>query len=231
MLAINIIVGTYLSSITSIRLVHVIGVKAFDKSRITKVLETVRGIPCIRVNARNVEALILDLPEVQRAELTRNPFGSARLNVTYRVPVARRFGKEPVAFSADGMMFRANELPPNLPEIRFADDSPGVSLGMGSNCLPVSLLELATRAARLKSEAEVIVDVNLDGTVCLNIGKCRLLIGTYADAAKLDQQFEIVQKLLAKDPTIFDTERKFNLISPTDPVEVTLPAPQATQKP
>jgi cell division septal protein FtsQ len=214
LLVVNIIVGIWNSPITAVDRVHVTGVPAFDQPRVSKILGQLQGVPCIRVNPRNIEALILELPEGNSADLTRNPFGSARLAVGYRTAIARKFNDTHLGLTVDGFFFAANKLPDDLPIVKLPNDEPGFSAGIGNSWLPARIADLCLKAKTLRPTADLRIDLNADGTVCLNIDGGQVRLGSTDD---LDRKMQVLSERLEKNPLELSQFLYLDLTSPEDP--------------
>ena len=211
---VNIIVGVWWSPVTAIRHVRVTGVPNFDQPRIARLLEKLRTVPCIQVNPRNTESLVLELPEAKLADLTRNPFGSARLDVSYRQPIARKFNDDHLAFSADGVFYEADAIPTSLPTIKLPVDEPEFSLGFGNSLLGSRLAELCIKASQIRPAANLRIDLSADGTVCLNIDRGQVRLGSTDD---LDRKMQVLSNRLEKNPLELSQFLYLDLTSPDDP--------------
>ena len=211
---VNIIVGVWWSPITAVRHVRVTGVPSFDQPRVAQLLEKLKNVPCIRVNPRNTESLVLELPESKTADLTRNPFGSARLDVSYREPIARKFNDDHLGFSADGVFFAASAIPADLPTIKMPVEEPEFSLGFGNSMLGSRLAELCIRARQMRPSANLRIDLSADGAVCLNIDRGQVRLGSTDD---LDRKMQVLSDRLEKTPLELSQFSYLDLTSPEDP--------------
>ena len=140
-LGVNLAAGVALSPVTAVRRVRVEGAPEADRERLTLLLQSLKGVPCARVDARTVESKALENSELRGASLARTPFGSAVLRVARRVPVARLFGDLDTGLSADGVLYRASQLPKDLPTVnltfKYSKNRPHAweRLAYGRRCL------------------------------------------------------------------------------------------------
>jgi cell division septal protein FtsQ len=211
---VNIIVGVWWSPVTAVRHVRVTGVPSFDQPRVARLLEKLNAVPCIRVNPRNTESLVLELPESKAADLTRNPFGSARLDVSYRQPIARKFNDDHLGLSADGVFYVADAIPADLPTIKLPVDEPEFSMGFGNSMLGSRLAELCIKAREMRPAANLRIDLSADGTVCLNIDTGQVRLGSTDD---LDRKMQVLTDRLEKNPLELSQFLYLDLTSPEDP--------------
>src|SRR5580693_6242422 len=99
LLGANLVLGLCFSKITSVAHARLEGVLPSDKGRIEGILAQIQDVPCLRIDARHIESLVMSNPEVDRAELSRNIFGNALLTVTYRTPTAKLDGNDKILLS------------------------------------------------------------------------------------------------------------------------------------
>jgi hypothetical protein len=216
-LAINVAAGLCYSHVTSIVHARTVGVKAFDKARIESILAKLQDIPCMRVDSRLVEGEVMSIPDVDKAEFTRNVFGNALLTVQYRTPVAKLAAIEGEALSIDGVLYHANELPPDLPALQLPQGGPPTLVALEGNWQPQSLAALSVYARRHYPRMEAKIEVNRRGVVCLNIGSGRVVLGSCDD---LDVKLKTLESRLQKNPQELDQVEELNLTSPSVPAIV-----------
>ena len=79
----NLLLGLFLSPITSIRNMRVIGAQPHDQDRVQSLAQALRGRPFGRVGAKQFESDILRQRDVYSATLSHNLFGSALVRLQY----------------------------------------------------------------------------------------------------------------------------------------------------
>ncbi len=217
LLILNVSAGLMFSQITSIVRVRTVGVKAFDRDRIQLILNGLKDTPCFRIDSRVVETAVMNSPDVDKAEFTRNVFGNALLTVRYRVPVAKLESVDEEALSIDGVLFRASELPLDLPTLRLPRGGPPTLVGLAGNWQPQSLAALSVYARQHYPKIESKISVDARGVVCLNIGSGRVILGSCDD---LDVKLKTLESRLQRNPQELDQVQELNLTSPTVPATV-----------
>lgn len=210
----NVIAGLLWSPVTSLRRVRVEGAADFDQLRIAAILADLKGVPCAQVKARNVESLVLDLPEAESAELTRNLFGGGLLRVAYHRPVARLFNQGNLALTMDGVLYEAHDLPPDLPTIQLRPDEPAPSLGLNAGWQPAQMARLAVQAKQIAPQGPVRVGFNNAGEVCLNMGSGLVVLGSLED---LDRKLQVLRDRLERNPLELSQVESLNLVAPESP--------------
>lgn len=216
-LLVNLAVGLVFSRITSIVRVRVEGVPLYDRLRVESILVRLKDVPCLRVNGRRVETEIMEEPSVDSAEFTRNIFGNGLLVVRYRTPVAKLSEGDNEALSADGVLYRAVEMPPDLPALELPKYTPPAFVGFSGDWQPQGLAEMAIYARSHYPRIEVKIVVDRRGAVCLNIGSGQVILGSCDD---LDLKLKTLESLLQRNPQELDQVQALNLTSPSAPAVV-----------
>ena len=217
LLAINLVAGLSFSRITSIVHSRASGVPPSDKGRIQGILESLRDVPCMRIDSRAVESQALAGPDVDNAEFTRNIFGNALLTVHYRTPVAKLADSDDEALSTDGVLYKASELPSDLPTLQMPQGGPATLVAFAGNWQPESLAALAIYARQHYPRSVAKIDVDRRGVVCLNIGLGRVILGSCDD---LDVKLKTLESRLQRNPQELDQVQELNLTVPTSPAVV-----------
>ncbi|RYG38905.1 hypothetical protein EON81_02445 [bacterium] len=216
----NIAFGLSYSRVTRLTRISVEGATQGDQGRLKEILGSMHDVPCLRINPRNIEALALDHPAVRTVELTRNIFGSGRLKVVYRTPVAERFGRPGEALSADGMLYRAIEVPEGLPKIQMPNDYPTPSLALAGGWRGESVAWLAQEASALSGNGDVRIGFARKGTMTLYLGGGKVELG---GPTRLERKMEVLRTRLNRDPGELQRVESLVLTDPESPVFVRRP--------
>ncbi len=217
LLVVNCYAGLNFSKMTSITKARAAGVPLYDRDRIEDILMQVPNIPCARIDSKKIESEVMLLPEVDQAELTRNVFGNALLKVRYRTPVARLVGRDHVVLSVDGILYRASQVPTDLPWIHLSSGGPPTLVAMAGNWQPASLAALAVYSRQNYPGRTIRIEVNERGVVCLNIDSGRVILGSCDD---LDLKLKTLEARLQKNPQELASEQELNLTLPSAPTVV-----------
>lgn len=210
----NLAVGFFTSSITAARTVKVVGALSFDTYRIESELSKLRAVPWARVDQPVVEEKLLFSPEVAAIDLRRNIFGRGRLEMTYRVPVARIDGRTDVALSDDGITFRTRQKIEGLPTVVLQDNERPVATFLGRSPLGKVALLCAAVTSR-KSLQGATIEVFSTGSVCLNFrGAARIDFGAIDE---LESKLKALDKILERDPDLIKRVVELNLMAPDRP--------------
>jgi len=216
-LFLNILFGLVFSRMTSAVNVRAASVPAYDQTRVKGILAKLRDVPCLQVNPKKIETEVMALPDVDKAELTRNIFGNALLLIRYRSPVAVLSGQQNVVLSTDGVLYKATELPGDLPVLKLPKGGPPTLVGYGGNWQPGSLAALAVYSRQNYPKTDVVIQVSERGVVCLNIGSGRVILGSCDD---LDLKLKTLESRLQKNPQELSEEDELNLTVPSFPAVV-----------
>lgn len=219
-LAVNLLAGAAYSPVTAVRRVRVEGAPQADAERLTRLLQSLRNVPCARVNPRILESRALENPELRSASLSRNLFGSAVLRVARRVPVARMDPQLGAGLTEDGVVYPSSVSLEGLPTVRLPESVPGVVLALGNAWRATDVARLAVLVRDVPSPKPVGIDVQSGGRVCLNIGTGRVDLG---DFDKLDEKVDRLVAILRERPDLFDTVAKLSLVVLENPVYVPRP--------
>ena len=220
-LGVNLAAGVALSPVTAVRRVRVEGAPEADRERLTLLLQSLKGVPCARVDARTVESKALENSELRGASLARTPFGSAVLRVARRVPVARLFGDLDTGLSADGVLYRASQLPKDLPTVNLPSNIPRIGLTLGNAWRTGDVAFLASLLRGLGRTEPVRIDLDAGGRVCLNIDNGTVDLGRTQDLQAKVARF---RQILQKRPNLFSTVRTVVLVDVDAPQYI--PRPQ-----
>ena len=208
-LLVNLVVGVAFSPVSAVRRVRVEGAPEADRKRLTELLQSLKSVPCVRVDPRAVESKALDNPELRSASLSRNPFGSAVLRVARRTAVARLFGSLDIGLSADGVLYPATDLPDDLPTVRLPAKYPVVGLTLGNAWRTEDVARLASLVRGLAKTEPVRIDLFPGGKVCLNIDNGTVVIGRLE---KLDEKVARFRQMFAERPDLFTSVESVNLV-------------------
>ncbi len=226
-LLVNVVAGVALSPVTAVRRVRVEGAPMADRARLTGLLQRLKGVPCARVDARSVEAEALQNSELRGASLSRTPFGSAVLRVARRSPVARLYAWPDTGLSAEGVLYRATQLPSDLPTVNLPAEYPTVGLALGNAWRSADVAHLAELVRGLGSGEPPRIDLVGGGRVCLNIDSGIVDLGR---CDELDAKVARLRQYLTERPNLFATVHKLILVRPDYPTFEPPPA-QGTAKP
>lgn len=213
----NVAAGLVYSKVTSIVHVRTDGVKPFDRERVEGILAKLQDVPCSKVKGREIESQVMQLPEVDHAEFTRNPFGNGLLTVQYRVPVAKLAGTDNVVLSDDGILYPASEFPEDIPTLQFTKRGPAAVIALAGNWEAEKLSQLAVYAQKHYPREELKITVDDLGSVCLNIGSGRVVLGS---CENLQLKLKTLEDRLAINPLELKQNEELILTWPKAPALV-----------
>ena len=208
-LVVNVAAGIAFSPVTAVRRVRVEGAPPADRKRLTDLLQSLKNVPCARVDARAVESRALENPELRGASLARTPFGSAVLRVARRRSVARLFGSLEIGLSADGILYPATELAEDLPTVRLPAKYPAVGLTLGNAWRTEDVAHLAGLVRGLAKTEPARIDLFPGGKVCLNIDSGIVVLGRLES---LDEKVARFRQMFAERPDLFTNVQSVNLV-------------------
>lgn len=216
-LAINLATGAVYSPVTAVRKVRVEGAPEADRTRLTGILQRLKGVPCMRVDARRIESEALQNSELRSASLSRTPFGSAVLHVARRVAVAQLDRYRGIGLTADGVLYASSVPLDDLPKVILPPKYAWVGLTLGNGWRAVDVARLATLVRAAPSKAPIQIELVQGGRVCLNIDTGRVDLGALAD---LDAKVARLESILRERPDLFVTVKTLSLVKLDNPAYV-----------
>ncbi len=225
-LLVNLMAGVAFSPVTAVRHVRVEGAPTADRSRLTNLLQRLRGVPCARVDARRVEAEALQNSELRAANLARTPFGSAVLRVVRRTAVARLNGT--TALSDEGVPFAATEIPGDLPVLALPSGYPPVGLALGNDWPLADVAHLAMLARGIVAGKPPQIILADGGRVCLNIEGGTVDFGRLEN---LEAKVARLREILKERPGLFTSVQVLSLVRVDAPAYLPRPLPPSKGAP
>lgn len=213
----NVIVGTMFSRLTSVTHAKIEGARQWDRKRLSGIMHSLQDVPIALARPRLIESQALEDPEVKSAELVRNPFGYASLKIEYRRPVAKFRNTTNLAISDEGVLYPSHDLPDRLPLLSLPPHEPPMLASLASNWQPIAISTLAARANEKWREEQLQIDVDERGSVCLNIGTGRVVLGSAND---IDRKLDVLRDRLSRNPSELQTVEILNLTVPEKPTIV-----------
>jgi hypothetical protein len=214
-ISITVLAGLWGSPMLALRRVHVIGAQTQDRPAIDAILQHEMGVPALGVRALALESSMQRLPEIDSAAFSDNVFGSGRLVLHYRTPVAR-LGTTSLALDAEGRVWKTRQNISRLPSVQLPADAllPGLSLSRSVPLVGVADIARKLPAVWPDSKGEIVLDDA--GTVCLNRGDSGRVVVGGTDA--MDEKLSRLAGLLRDRPELFSGATEVNLTAPTHPV-------------
>lgn len=219
-LLVNLGAGVAFSPVSAVRHVRVEGAPPSDETRLTGLLQALRGVPCVRVNARDIEARALQNSELRSANLARTPFGSAVLRVARRTPVAKL--NDVTGLSDEGVVYAATVLPPDLPTVVPPPGEPEVGLTLGNGWPSADVAHLATLVRGDGGGKPPQIILVGGGRVCLNIEGGTVDLGRLEG---LEAKVARMREILRTRPGLFATVQTLSLVRVDAPAFLPRPLP------
>jgi cell division protein FtsQ len=211
---VTIAAGICFSPITAVRKVRIDGALLPDHDRLEALAKELEGVPCVRIDPRDIESKVLALPEMRTAELSRTPFGSAVLTVRYRVPVARLMGSPDMMLDAEGVLYPSMAPQQGLPVIQLPRGGPPTLATLAANWEPLGFANLATIARTLRPSGVIRIQMSESGVVSLNLDSDRVILGSLED---LDKKIGVLKERMASYPNELSENEALNLTNPDFP--------------
>lgn len=212
----NIAAGLWLSPVTSVRKLRIVGARADDRPRLEGLAQALRSQPIMAVDPHEFESLVLGSEAVRSADFRRTLFGSASLDLTYTSPVARIERTANAYLSADGAIFRSNLRYEELPRVKLHETALRPAFTAFGSTPYRAIAQIVELARQKLSEKPFVVDVDSEGAVCLNISQAaKVALGS---ADRLDEKFRALEGLLAERPNVLQEVVELNLTEPSRPV-------------
>lgn len=214
LLVLVLFTGLVYSPLSSLSKTTVVGAKAVDRPLIKGILAKLNGIPWIQVNPRWVETRVQGIEAVDHATYSQNIFGRGRLEVVYRIPVARVRAGKPIGLDATGVMFETDALPDDLPIVVRNDEAKDLPLTLVGSFPSQAVADLAPKAALLFPSQKLTIEFNSEGSLCLNSRGSLVILGSSDD---LDQKLQSLKEILDRQPGLLARLEKLDLTEPTHP--------------
>jgi hypothetical protein len=179
-----------------------------------------RDMPAAALQPREFESAVLAHSAAAEADFRRSLFGTGRLELRYRSPLARFEGRAGQYLSQEGEIF---ELPPNaepegLPAVRLHETAlrPIWTLAGAWPAGPASQALRGAPPAFRSQEASL--EVDSEGAMCLNSGQAaRVMLGS---ADRLEEKLRTLEGLLKERPGLLENVKELNLVEPSRPAVV-----------
>lgn len=210
----NACLGLCFSPLTAIRHVRVEGARPQDRARIESMLQTLHGIPALRVSPEALESRVLDAPFVRDATLSRSIFGSALLNVAYRTAVAHFDGSNKLALSDEGVIYAENDPVEGLPVLDVPGSALQPNLALEGFWEPQRVAFIAVQARKLNASDKERILITQPGRVILYIGQGRVVLG---NCEGLEEKFQALRDRLSRNPFELSQIAELDLTLPERP--------------
>lgn len=211
----NVVYGIWRSPILCLRRVHVVGADPADHAAIAAAIHEEIGIAALAVPARVLESQIQRLPEVDSAAFSDNVFGSGRLVIRYRTPIAR-LGRSRLALDAEGRVWKSSRPLGRYPSVGLPASALNPGLALVRSTPLVAMAQLAQRLPEAWPDFKGQIVLDDAGTVCLNRSDSGRVVLGGTDA--MDEKLSRLSALLRDHPELFAGAVEVNLTSPTHPV-------------
>jgi cell division septal protein FtsQ len=158
--------GIFYSPLTSLNKVIVVGARPAHVNAIEAILSdkvNVKNIPWARMNPRWVETQVQRIQAVDHADYSQNIFGRGRLEVFYRVPIARIRAEEKIGMDANGVMFKTDDLPVELPLVVRSDTAKDLPVSIMSGFPSKKVADLAVMARKMKPAEKLTISFDKAG--------------------------------------------------------------------
>ena len=199
---------------TNLRRVVVEGSHSEDQGAFSESILRWKGIPCLGINPRAIEADALTIPDMHSASLSRNIFGTGRLVVQYRTPAMVLTENHAIGITLDGVMYPMNSERDDLPTLALTY-FPRPSFSLFSSYEAATMAKLATdaKAEFPKSRLGIVVDES--GTLCLNVDGVLCIFGT---SQNLSSKLSVAKSQLTAEILLQAEGVTINLMDPKNPV-------------
>lgn len=211
----NIGAGLALSPLTGLSKVRLEGAMARDAAVMAQELQSLRGVPFLRVETRSVEDRLRIGDHIASVTYIQNIFGRGHGRVRYRVPVARIEGSD-LCVDASGVVFAARESDAKLPALAVPRETRGPT-GLLTGSWPAQRLAwLAQEIHRRWPDSNWTIRWERGSVISAESkGFPRLVFGSPSD---LEKKIKQLGDIIAQNPRLLNTAREINLTAPNEPV-------------
>ncbi len=206
--------GWFFSSATALTSVRVEGAKPVDEARIRGILETGRYTPFPKLNGSNFESLVMDIPGVDTARLSRTPFGRGTMVVSYTRPVARVNNGKTFLMGENGTFFtdRGEE---NLPEVRVNPQLEFGASGLANQFDSPTVMKLVAELGDRFASNRYRVEVPVINQFLAVVDNCVIEFG---DSTQLDEKFRLLDGLIRENSNLIASSKRVVLTQIRNPV-------------
>lgn len=215
LLLINLAAGAWLSPLTAIRTLRIEGVSELRRGTFLRYAQLLKGRPALNVNPREFESTVLKDAAIENADFRRSPFGSAKLRVFFRRPIAGITGGGGTVVSSDGVLFKVDTRNLDLPKLELHASSLSPTLTLLGPWPGRDIARLIERLPPRLSNKELDVVVDSEGAVCLNITQAARIVWGSAD--RLEEKLKALESLLSERPNLLENVKELNLTEPSRP--------------
>lgn len=212
---INLAAGAWLSPITAVRTLRIEGVSEAQKGTFVRYAQLLKGRPALNVNPRELESTIMKDPAVENVDFRRSPFGSAKIRVFFRLPIARITGGGGTVLSSDGVLYKVDTQSLSLPVIELHPSSLAPTLTLLGPLPGRNIARLIQGLPPKLSKKGLKVIVDSEGAVCLNITQAARIVWGSAD--RLEEKLKALESLLSERPNLLENVKELNLTEPSRP--------------
>ena len=215
LIAVNVLAGLWFSPLLSLWRVRVVGAQPQDQPAIAAIIESETDVPALGVRSMALETSVQRLPEVDSATFGDNVFGSGRLVIRYRTPIAR-LAHSKLALDALGRVWRTRQDVSLLPSVRLPSSAMNAGLSLTRSAPLAGVAGLAKKLPDVWPQftGEIVLDDA--GTVCLNRSDSGRVVLGGTDA--MDEKLSRLAGLLHDRPELFSGAIEVNLTAPSHPV-------------
>ncbi len=209
-LAVNVVVASYKSPLTAVRNINLSGVRPSERLRLDRVREVVKGVPAMQLDPATVEQFFMGQSRVKHCMFSRNIFGGARLDMTYRKAVAT-VGNGAL-LDVDGEFFSDPEQGKDIVQLNLAPSLKVTS----ATLMGVTDFRRIAEACAIVAEKlpKASVEVLETGTVRLDLEGGKVVLGK---PDNLPEKIDTLLGLLRDRPTLLKSVRELNLMAPDNP--------------
>jgi hypothetical protein len=212
----NLLAGVAVSPITAAHKVVVLGAEPFDQLRVTQSLEPIQGKRWTDDSGRAAEAKLLELPDVESAQVERNLFGRALVRLSYRRPVARVAGATGMALDATGVPFPSKRSLDGLPIVRFEGQLTGTNGSLWTTWNAQAVADLCIGISRIEKFGPFEVLVQETGVLWLNrLSGGQVKLGSHQS---LDAKLAALETILGDQPDLLAPGKTLNVSNPAGAV-------------
>ena len=207
LLVVNLVIASFKSPLTAVRNINLDGVRESERLQLQRVQDLVLGVPAMQLEPATVEQLFLSQSRVKKCQFSRNVFGSARLEITYRKAVAN-VGSGAL-LDGDGEFFSDPEQGKNLVTLVLA---PSLKVTSATLMGVTDFRRIAEACAVVSQKLpKAQVEVLETGTVRLILEGGRVVLGK---AEKLPEKIDTLLGLLRDRPTLLNSVQELNIMQP-----------------
>lgn len=211
-LLVNVVLAAYFSPLTSLTRVRVVGATVAEQAELRSYFDPLAGRPALRLSSSQIASDLLAKSDVRVAEFRVNLFGRGLLKLEHHRAVAQIADSDGLLLSADGTLFKTVDRPEDLMLLELPDEFIRPNVSLFGSWQPGTIAVLCENVLERFSEISWRIVVHRDRTI--DLVEPEGAVVRLGSTDRLDERLDVLERILAKEPGIFETTQQLILVEP-----------------